>query len=43
VEHLERGDDRIFTYEVTFETEARYYTVALAPDDRIAQFDLRAK
>jgi CubicO group peptidase (beta-lactamase class C family) len=43
VERVEKGDDRIFTYEVAFEKQAMYYTVALAPDNRIAAFELRAK
>jgi CubicO group peptidase (beta-lactamase class C family) len=43
VERIERGDDRVFTYEAIFETKVMYYTVALAPDDRIALFDLREK
>jgi hypothetical protein len=43
VERVEKGDDRIFTYEVTFESRVMYYTVAVAPDNRISLFELRAK
>jgi CubicO group peptidase (beta-lactamase class C family) len=37
------GDDRVFTYEVTFSSSVMYYTVALAPDGRISRFQLREK
>jgi len=43
VERVERGDDRIFTYEVAFGSSVMYYTVGLAPDDRVSLFQLRAK
>jgi hypothetical protein len=43
VERLVVGDDRIYRYEVTFGSRTMYYTVALAPDDRIASFGLRPK
>ena len=37
------GDDRVYTYEIAFGARTMYYTVALAPDDKIAQFSLREK
>jgi CubicO group peptidase (beta-lactamase class C family) len=37
------GDDRVYTYEIAFGPRAMYYTVALAPDGKIAQFSLREK
>ena len=37
------GDDRVYTYEIAFGARIMYYTVALAPDDKIAQFSLREK
>ena len=36
----EVGDDRVFTYEVTFGSGVMHYIVALAPDDRVARFEL---
>ncbi|HTI63768.1 MAG TPA: hypothetical protein VL524_09650, partial [Gemmatimonadaceae bacterium] len=41
LERRELGDDRVYTYEVTFASGARYVQVALAPDDRVASFSLR--
>lgn len=43
VERVEKGDDRFFTYEVEFANRVMYCTVGLAPDDRVSQFQLRAK
>lgn len=43
VERTERGDDRIFTYEVQFQDRVMYYTVGIAPDNRVSQFQLRAE
>jgi CubicO group peptidase (beta-lactamase class C family) len=37
------GDDRVYTYEIPFGARTMYYTVALAPDDKISQFSLREK
>ena len=37
------GDDRVYTYEIAFGSRTMYYTVALAPDGKIAQFSLREK
>jgi CubicO group peptidase (beta-lactamase class C family) len=43
VKRNDLGDDRVYTYEVRFGARTMYYTVALAPDDKIAQFSLREK
>jgi starch synthase (maltosyl-transferring) len=43
VERTERGDDRLFTYELQFPDRAMYFTVGIAPDNRVSQFQLRAK
>ena len=43
VERVERGDDRIFTYEVTFASQTMHYRVGLAPDNRVSAFELRPK
>jgi CubicO group peptidase (beta-lactamase class C family) len=40
VEREDVGDDRFFTYAVTFAGGLRSYTVALAPDERLSQFSL---
>jgi len=37
------GDDRVYTYEIAFGAHTMYYTVALAPDDSVSQFQLREK
>jgi len=34
------GDDRVFTYMVTFAGGTRRYTIALAPDQRLSRFSL---
>ena len=38
VQRIERGDDRICMYEVVFGSRTMYYTVGLAPDDRVLVF-----
>jgi CubicO group peptidase (beta-lactamase class C family) len=43
VERTELGDDRVYLYEVTFGDRTMYYKVALAPDGRVSQFQLREK
>lgn len=43
VEKLEKGDDRIFKYEVSFDEEVWYYTAGLAPDGRLSRFSLWKK
>jgi CubicO group peptidase (beta-lactamase class C family) len=43
VKRNDLGDDRVYTYEIAFGTRTMYYSVALAPDDKIAQFSLREK
>jgi CubicO group peptidase (beta-lactamase class C family) len=43
VKRNDLGDDRVYTYEIAFGARTMYYTVALAPDDKIAQFSLREK
>ena len=37
---IEQGDDRLFTYEVTFADRALQFTVGLAPDDRVSEISL---
>ena len=43
VSRVEQGDDRVFTYELSFASRTMYYEVALAPDDRLARFELRER
>lgn len=43
VERTEKGDDRIFTYEVAFASRVMYFSVGLAPDNRLSLFQLREK
>ncbi|MBI3946076.1 MAG: beta-lactamase family protein [Armatimonadetes bacterium] len=43
VERVEKGDDRIYTYEVAFAARAMRYMVGLAPDDQVSLFQLRGK
>lgn len=43
VHRTEKGDDRIFMYEVAFRGRTMYYTLALAPDDRVSLFQLQEK
>jgi CubicO group peptidase (beta-lactamase class C family) len=41
LERGERGDDRLYTYRVTCEQSTLLVAIAIAPDDRLAQFSLR--
>jgi len=41
VKRNDLGDDRVYTYQVAFGARTMYYSVALAPDDKISQFSLR--
>ena len=41
VKRNDLGDDRVYTYQVAFAARTMYYTVALAPDDKVSQFSLR--
>ena len=43
VDKTEKGDDRIFTYEVWFGEQTRYYAAGLAPDGRLSRFSLWKK
>lgn len=43
VQRLELGDDRIYTYEVTFTGGKRWVRVALAPDNKVSGFGMRAR
>ena len=43
VSRSELGDDRVFMYEVTFGSRTMYYKVAMAPDDRVSQFQILEK
>jgi N-acyl-D-amino-acid deacylase len=43
VERREIGDDRVYLYELTFGDRVYHARLGLAPDDRIAQFSLRAR
>jgi hypothetical protein len=43
VQRITRGDDRLYTYEVSFGASPHRFTVALAPDDRLTYFGLRPK
>ena len=43
VDKTEKGDDRVYTYEVAFPDRTMYYKVALAPDDKVSLFQLREK
>ncbi len=40
VRRIERGDDRLYTYQVAFGQRTIHYRVGLAPDDRISSFGL---
>jgi hypothetical protein len=40
VRRIERGDDRLYTYQVGFGQRTLQYRVGLAPDDRISSFAL---
>jgi hypothetical protein len=41
LEARELGDDRVYTYDLAFEKRTLRLQLAIAPDDRIAGFDLR--
>lgn len=41
LEHTELGDDRVYTYRVSFASGARQLRIAFAPDSRVAAFSLR--
>jgi CubicO group peptidase (beta-lactamase class C family) len=43
VERRELGDDRVYTYDVTFANGRRYVRVALAPDDKVSAFGMRGR
>ncbi len=43
VQRTTKGDDRIFTYELAFSGQTLYYTVAIDPEGRVSQFQLRDK
>ena len=43
LERGERGDDRLYTYRVTCEQSTLLAAIAIAPDDRLAQFALRRR
>jgi len=43
VDRVERGDDRIFTYDVTFADRTMLYIVGLAPDNRNSVFQIEGK
>ena len=40
LDRRELGDDRVYTYEVTFANGVRRVRVALAPDDKVSSFSL---
>jgi CubicO group peptidase (beta-lactamase class C family) len=42
LDRREVGDDRVYTYEVAFASGSRVVRVALAPDDKVASFAMRA-
>ena len=41
LEVREVGDDTVYTWDLTFEKVVRRLRLAIAPDSRIAGFDLR--
>jgi hypothetical protein len=43
LERRERGDDRIYLYELTFATGSRHLSFGLAPDDRASSFSMWSK
>ena len=43
VERRQLGDDRVYTYELTFPNAKRWVRVALAPDDKVSAFGMRAR
>jgi CubicO group peptidase (beta-lactamase class C family) len=40
LERIERGDDRLYLYQLTFAVEKRYLRVGLAPDDKVSVFSI---
>ena len=42
LDHRELGDDRSFTYRVVYGTRTLRVQMALAPDDRVSDFDMEA-
>lgn len=40
LQRVEEGDDRLFTYEVTFGDRAFRFTVGLTPDNRVSEINL---
>ncbi len=40
LERSERGDDRIYLYDLTFATGLQFLRFGLAPDDRVSQFSI---
>jgi N-acyl-D-amino-acid deacylase len=43
LERRELGDDRVYSYEVTFANGLRLVRVGLAPDDRVSSFSVRSR
>ena len=43
LERVERGDDRIYLYELTFAAGSRFLRIGLAPDDRVSSFSIWSK
>jgi hypothetical protein len=43
LDRRELGDDRVYTYEVTFANGVRLVHLALAPDDKVSSFSLRQR
>lgn len=43
LERVERGDDRIYTYDAFFSTKVLRVVLALAPDDKVAQLSARPR
>jgi CubicO group peptidase (beta-lactamase class C family) len=43
VSKVELGDDRVFTYEVSFGSRTMYYKVGLAPNGQVSRFQLVPK
>lgn len=43
LERFERGDDRIYLYELTFAIGSRFLQIGLAPDDRVSSFSIRSE
>ena len=43
LERSERGDDRLYLYELSFASGQRYLRVGLAPDDKVCSFALWPK